>query len=92
MLSIKCALLLGEHLDRPLQEIIGYSTNHSAPVGLLDETGIAQPALFAFEYALAIAVAFVGHRARCNRRSQLGRIRRRLRRGRTQSGRRVCVW
>ena len=48
----KCALLLVEQLDRPLQEVIGYDTNDSAPAGLLDETAYTQPALFAFEYAL----------------------------------------
>ena len=49
----KCALLLGEHLDRPLPEIVGYDTDQPAPPGLLEETGCAQPALFALEYALA---------------------------------------
>ena len=49
----QCALLLAEHLDRPLQEIVGYDTNCSAPAGILDETGYAQPALFTVEYALA---------------------------------------
>jgi acyl transferase domain-containing protein len=49
----QCALLLGEHLDRPLQEIVGYDTNSPAPAGILDETRYTQPALFAVEYALA---------------------------------------
>src|SRR5580704_17200083 len=49
----QCALLLGEHLDRPLQEIVGYATNSPAPAGILDETRYTQPALFAVEYALA---------------------------------------
>jgi acyl transferase domain-containing protein len=49
----KCALLLGEHLDRPLLEIVGYETGQPAQEGILDETGCTQPALFAVEYALA---------------------------------------
>jgi myxalamid-type polyketide synthase MxaC len=49
----KCALLLGEHLDRPLLEIVGYDNGQPAPPGILDETGCTQPALFAVEYALA---------------------------------------
>ena len=49
----RCGLLLGEHLDRPLQEIVGYATNSPAPTGILDETRYTQPALFAVEYALA---------------------------------------
>ena len=49
----QCALLLGEHLDRPLQEIVGYNTNGHAPAGILGETRYTEPALFAVEYALA---------------------------------------
>ena len=49
----QCALLLGEHLDRPLKEIVGYDTDSPAPTGILDETRYTQPALFAVEYALA---------------------------------------
>jgi acyl transferase domain-containing protein len=49
----QCALLLGEHLDRPLQEIVGYDTDSATPAGILDETRHTQPALFAVEYALA---------------------------------------
>src|ERR1700730_11950939 len=49
----QCALLLGEYLDRPLQEIVGYDTDSPAPTGILDETRYTQPALFAVEYALA---------------------------------------
>ena len=49
----QCALLLGEHLDRPLQEIVGYDTDISGPTDILTETRYTQPALFAVEYALA---------------------------------------
>jgi myxalamid-type polyketide synthase MxaC len=48
----QCALLLSEHLDRPLLEIVGYGDS-SAPIGILNETCYTQPALFAVEYALA---------------------------------------
>ncbi len=66
----QCALLLGEHLDRPLQEIVGYDTNSPAPTGILDETRYTQPALFAVRIRAGVAVAFVGHRARSNRGTQ----------------------
>jgi acyl transferase domain-containing protein len=49
----QCALLLGEHLDRSLQEIVGYDQQSPAATGILDETFYTQPALFAIEYALA---------------------------------------
>jgi myxalamid-type polyketide synthase MxaC len=49
----QCALLTSEHLERPLQEIVGYDTKISAREAILDETRYTQPALFAFEYALA---------------------------------------
>jgi myxalamid-type polyketide synthase MxaC len=49
----QCGRLLGEHLDRPLQEIVGYDTNGAAAAGILNETTYTQPALFAVEYALA---------------------------------------
>jgi acyl transferase domain-containing protein/aryl carrier-like protein len=49
----QCAVLLGQHLDRPLQEIVGYNTKVPTPPGILDETRYTQPALFAVEYALA---------------------------------------
>jgi acyl transferase domain-containing protein len=48
----QCAFLLCEHLDRPLQEIVGYGDSF-APIGILNETCYTQPALFAVEYALA---------------------------------------
>ncbi len=86
----KCALLLGEHLDRPLQEIVGYETGQPAQEGILDETGCTQPALFAVEYALGIAVAFVGHRAGGNRGTQSGRIRGRLHCRRAKPRRRLA--
>jgi acyl transferase domain-containing protein len=49
----QCALLMGEHLERSLQEVVGYDTNGPACVGMLDENRYTEPALFAFEYALA---------------------------------------
>jgi acyl transferase domain-containing protein len=49
----QCALSTAEHLDRPLQEIVGYDTKSPAREGILDETRYTQPALFAVEYALA---------------------------------------
>jgi acyl transferase domain-containing protein len=49
----QCALLMGQHLDRPLQEIVGYDAKNPARDGILDETRYTQPALFAVEYALA---------------------------------------
>ncbi len=49
----QCALLLGEQLQHPLSEIVGYDTSGPDHSALLDETAYAQPALFAFEYALA---------------------------------------
>ena len=49
----QCAGLLSEDLDRPLQEIVGYGASDSALAGALEETRYTQPALFAFEYALA---------------------------------------
>jgi acyl transferase domain-containing protein/acyl carrier protein len=65
----QCALLLGEHLQHPLGEIVGYDTTGPGYTALLDETAYAQPALFAFEYALALLwrswgiepAAIVGH-------------------------------
>jgi myxalamid-type polyketide synthase MxaC len=65
----QCALLLGEHLDRPLQEIVGYAAGSSAPGDTISETRYTQPALFAVEYALALLwrswgiepAAIVGH-------------------------------
>jgi iturin family lipopeptide synthetase A len=59
----------GGHLDRPLLEIVGYDTDQAAPSGVLDETGCAQPALFAIQYELALlwrswgieSAAIVGH-------------------------------
>jgi acyl transferase domain-containing protein len=49
----ECGRLLVEHLDRPLQEIIGYDADGPASAGMLDETCYTQPAIFAVEYALA---------------------------------------
>jgi acyl transferase domain-containing protein len=50
----RCAHLLGEHLDRPLLEVIGYTSKGPASEDLLlHETAYTQPALFALEYALA---------------------------------------
>ena len=49
----ECAGLLGEHLDRPLQEIVGYNTNDRVPASISDEIRHTEPALFAVEYALA---------------------------------------
>ncbi len=65
----ECGRLLDEHLDHPLQEIVGYNTQCPAPVGILDEIRCAQPALFVVEYALAslwrswgiVPAAIVGH-------------------------------
>ncbi len=90
MLSIKCALLLGEQLDRPLKEIVGYDTNDSAPAGILDETGIHTAGTLRFRIRAGVAVAFVGYRARGNRGTQSGRICWRLCCRRTQSGRRIA--
>jgi myxalamid-type polyketide synthase MxaC len=64
----QCALLLGEHLDRPLHEIVGYGPD-SSPAAILSETQYTQPAIFAVEYALAMLwrswgiepAAIVGH-------------------------------
>ncbi|MBV8969413.1 MAG: type I polyketide synthase, partial [Verrucomicrobia bacterium] len=49
----RCADGLRKYLEYPLSEVIGYSDQRSVISGLLNETGYAQPALFAFEYALA---------------------------------------
>ena len=49
----RCAGFLGEHLDRPLKEIVGYETVVPASADILNETRFTQPALFAVEYALA---------------------------------------
>ena len=50
----RCASLLKEYLDYPLQDILGYGSGApTVPSGLLDETRYTQPALFAFEFALA---------------------------------------
>ncbi|MCP9984999.1 acyltransferase domain-containing protein [Actinomadura madurae] len=42
---------LGEHLDRPVREVV-HAEPGSAAAGLLDRTGYTQPALFAVEVAL----------------------------------------
>jgi acyl transferase domain-containing protein/acyl carrier protein len=45
----RCAQLLDQHLGRPLLDVL-FGTSSLDPV--IDETGFAQPALFAVEYAL----------------------------------------
>jgi acyl transferase domain-containing protein len=49
----ECADGLRKHLDHPLPEILGYTNAGALSASFLDETSFAQPALFAFEYALA---------------------------------------
>ncbi|UQA57019.1 type I polyketide synthase [Polyangium aurulentum] len=46
----QCAEILRPHLDRPLLSVLYPAPDESSPI---DETGYAQPALFALEYALA---------------------------------------
>ena len=77
-------------VDRPLLDVLfGGAAKAST------QTGYAQPALFALEYALAAAVALLGRRARGGARAQRRRVRRRLRgrrvqpRGRPAAGRRA---
>jgi myxalamid-type polyketide synthase MxaC len=66
----ECALLLNDHLDRPLHEVVGYDPDSFAPAAaILSETQYTQPAIFAVEYALATLwrswgvepAAIVGH-------------------------------
>jgi acyl transferase domain-containing protein len=49
----QCGRLLAQQLDRPLPEIVGYTTTGAPAEGILNETIYTQLALFALEYALA---------------------------------------
>jgi acyl transferase domain-containing protein len=58
----RCAEVFDRLLDRPLRSLL-FAADDSADGALLHQTGYTQPALFAFEYALAQLCAVVGHRA-----------------------------
>ena len=49
----RCAELTADRVDIPLQTLLGYDGDGSDQAALLNETRYTQPALFAFEYALA---------------------------------------
>ena len=49
----QCGVLLGDFLDRPWQDIAGYTIDGCLPSSLVEEPRYAQPALFSLEYALA---------------------------------------
>jgi acyl transferase domain-containing protein/acyl carrier protein len=65
----RCAAVLGAQLGVSLEELLGYSGDPALSTVRLDETEFTQPALFAFEYALACLwrawgiepAAMVGH-------------------------------
>ncbi|MGA7129217.1 MAG: type I polyketide synthase, partial [Chthoniobacterales bacterium] len=49
----RCANGLSRYHDIPLPEILGYTGGNTSSAGFLDEIVYAEPALFAFEYAMS---------------------------------------
>ena len=49
----RCAVVLRPYLGFDLGELLSAGSRSAGDAGLLDRTGVAQPALFALEYALA---------------------------------------
>lgn len=67
----RCAAILAPYLDRPLLEVL-FAEPETPEAALLNQTSYTQPALFAFEYALAALWESWGVRPACVAGHSLG--------------------